>query len=182
VSAKLEPELGVTYKTAWPIANKIRNVLMADDSGQVSGDVEVDEASIDGKPRQKMNRLDAARFRERSRATVFAAVKRGGRIKATVLPSRRGPALKRQVIEWVGPASIITTDDWPAYHGLDRDFVAHSRINHSETIHVQGSTHTNTVEEFLRISSRRSRAPTAGCRTVATGLPQRVHVAQELAP
>jgi transposase-like protein len=151
VSAKqLERELGVTYKTAWRIANKIRNVLMADDhSEQLSGDVEVDEASVDGKPRQKMNRRDAARFRERSRATVFAAVERGGRIKATVLPSRRGPALKRQVIAWVDPASIIITDDWPAYHGLDVHFLAHSRINHSERIYVQGSTHTNTVEGFF---------------------------------
>jgi IS1 family transposase len=80
---------------------------------------------------------------------VFAAVERGGRIKATVLPSRRGPALKRQVIEWVDPASIIITDDWPAYHGFDRHFLAHSRINHSERIYVQGSTHTNTVEGYF---------------------------------
>jgi hypothetical protein len=44
---------------------------------------------------------------------VFAAVERGGRIKATVLPSRRGPGLKRQVIQWVEPESIIITDECP---------------------------------------------------------------------
>ncbi len=53
VSAKqLERELGVTYKTAWRMFNKIRVQLMADDSGPLSGDVEVDEASVDGKPRK----------------------------------------------------------------------------------------------------------------------------------
>jgi transposase-like protein len=161
VSAKqLERELGVTYKTAWRMFNLIRNKLMVEDGTQLSGDVEVDEASVDGKPRKPQGRnsqiavgpsrrSEAAKLRERSRATVFAAVERGGRIKATVLPSRRGPALKRQVIEWVEPESLIITDDWPAYNGLDRHFIAHSRINHSAGWYVEGSTHTNTVEGFF---------------------------------
>ena len=158
VSAKqLERELGVTYKTAWRMFNLIRNKLMADDTGPLRGDVEVDEASVDGKPRKKQGppikipnaRSDAAKLRERSRATVFAAVERGGRIKATVLPSRRGPQLQRQVIEWVEPESIIITDEWPAYNDLERHFIDHSRINHSAGWYVQGDTHTNTVEGFF---------------------------------
>jgi transposase len=161
VSAKqLERELGVTYKTAWRMFNLIRNKLMADERGLLRGDVEVDEASIDGKPRKPQGqhrylamtptrRSEAAKLRERSRATVFAAVERGGRIKATVLESRRGPALKKQVIEWVEPESIIVTDEWPAYNGLDKHFISHSRINHSAGIYVQGDTHTNTVEGFF---------------------------------
>jgi transposase len=158
ISAKqLEREIGVTYKTAWRMLNKLRTIAMADDTGPLSGDVEVDEASVDGKPKRQQGprvstattRSDAAKLRERSRATVFAAVERGGRIKATVLPSRRGPALKRQVVEWVDPSSIIITDDWPAYNGLDRRFISHSRINHSAGMYVEGSTHTNTVEGFF---------------------------------
>jgi transposase len=161
ISAKqLEREIGVTYKTAWRMLNKLRTIAMADDSGPLSGDVEVDEASVDGRPRKKQGqrelrgtvpnrRSEAAKLRERSRATVFAAVERGGRIKATVLPSRHGPGLKRQVIEWVEPTSIIITDDWGAYKGLERHFIDHSRINHSAGMYVEGSTHTNTVEGFF---------------------------------
>jgi transposase len=158
ISAKqLEREIGVTYKTAWRMLNKLRNIAMADDTGPLSGDVEVDEASVDGKPKRPQGprvstattRSDAAKLRERSRATVFAAVERGGRIKATVLPSRRGPALNKQIIEWVEPTSIIITDDWSAYNGLQRHFIDHSRINHSAGYYVEGSTHTNTVEGFF---------------------------------
>jgi len=107
VSAKqLERELGVTYKTAWRMFNLIRNKLRVEDGMPLKGDVEVDEASVDGKPKRAQGeristattRSDAAKLRERSRATVLAAVERGGRIKATVLESRRGPALKRQFI------------------------------------------------------------------------------------
>jgi transposase len=150
VSAKqLERELGVTYKTAWRMFNKIRNQLMADDGEQLSGDVEVDETSVGGKPRKPMTRSEAAVWRVHARPTVMAAVERGGRVKATVVPSRHGPHLKHQVIEWVHPESIVMTDDWAPYRGLQQDFAAHSVINHSAGRYVDGLTHTNTIEGFF---------------------------------
>ncbi|MFN8162909.1 MAG: hypothetical protein U0R26_03585 [Solirubrobacterales bacterium] len=50
ISAKqLERELGVTYKTAWRMSNKIRNELMNDEGDErLSGDAEVDETSWAG--------------------------------------------------------------------------------------------------------------------------------------
>jgi transposase len=161
VSAKqLERELGVTYKTAWRIFTLIRNKLMTEDKRPLTGYVEVDETSVEGKPRKQpgqtqqiatgpSRRSQAQKLRERSRATVFAAVERGGRIKATVLPSRRGPALHNQIVEWVEPTAIIYTDEWPAYNQLGGHFAAHSRINHSAGWYVQGDTHTNTIEGFF---------------------------------
>jgi transposase len=162
VSAKmLEREIGVSYKTAWRMLNKIRNELMVDDGEPLRGDIEADEASVDGKPKHPHGynrytappgvnrRSEAMKLREHSRATVFAAVERGGRIKATVLPSRRGPQLKAKLVEWVMPESIIITDEWPAYNGLEQHFISHSRINHSAGLYVQGDTHTNTVEGFF---------------------------------
>jgi transposase len=148
-SKQLERELGVTYKTAWRMFNKIRNVLMADDGDTLSGEVEIDEASVDRKPRKHLNPSDAARLRERSRATVFAAVERCGKTKATVLPSRRGPALHDQVVEWVEPTAIIYTDEWPAYNQLGDHFAAHSRVRHSTGEYVVGGAYTNTVEGFF---------------------------------
>ena len=52
VSAKhLERELGVTYKTAWRMANKIRTVLMDESEDEpLDGIVEMDETSVEGKP------------------------------------------------------------------------------------------------------------------------------------
>src|SRR2546430_7483051 len=57
VSAKhLERELGVTYKTAWRMFNKIRNQLMTQDGEPLSGDVEADETLYGGKFRNKDRR------------------------------------------------------------------------------------------------------------------------------
>ena len=53
ISAKqLERELGVYYKTAWRMFNRIRNELMDDDGERCRATFEVDETSWGGKPRQ----------------------------------------------------------------------------------------------------------------------------------
>ncbi len=158
VSAKqLERELGVTYKTAWRMFTLIRNKIMAPDDDPLSGDVEIDETSVDGKPRKGylkpgtayQRRSQAQKLAERSRATVFAAVERGGRVKATVLPSRRGPGLHAQAVEWIEPTAIVYTDEWPAYNQLHKDFAAHSRVRHAAGEYMLGTTHTNTIEGFF---------------------------------
>ncbi len=158
VSAKhLERELGVTYKTAWRMFNLIRNKLMAEDDEPLSGMVEIDETSVDGKPRKcqgprvpgPKRYSEANKLAERRRATVFAAVERGGRVKATVLPSRRGPGLREQAIEWVDPEAIVFTDEWPAYNQLHKHFARHSRVRHAAGEYVVGDAYTNTIEGFF---------------------------------
>jgi transposase len=157
ISAKnLERAIGVSYPTAWRMLNKIRNEVMVQDDEPLSGEVEIDEMSVDGRPRIKhsmrndpLARSKATKLRERSRATVFAAVERGGRVKATVLPSRRGPGLQAQAIEWITPESIVYTDEWPAYNQLHRHFAAHSRVRHSTGEYVVGDAYTNTIEGWF---------------------------------
>jgi len=152
ISAKqLERELGVTYKTAWRMMNKIRNELMSDsDDGPLSGDVEVDETSWGGKPRGlgKLDRVAAAQFRE-AKATVLGMVERGGRVRVRHIASRRGPALSREVIAHINPEAIIFTDDWQAYRPLRGRFLDHRIINHSAGEYVVGDIYTNTIEGFF---------------------------------
>src|SRR5688572_25741668 len=53
ISAKqLERELGVSYKTAWRMLNRIRARLMRQHDAPLSGDVEADETAWGGRPRQ----------------------------------------------------------------------------------------------------------------------------------
>jgi transposase-like protein len=132
ISAKqLEREIGVTYRTAHRMMKKIRT--------------EIDETSIGGKPRVPLTRSEAAAFRE-AKPTVLGMVERGGRIRFRVIPSRRGPALSREVRANVNPSSIIFTDDWQAYKPLRREYLDHRIINHSEGIYVRGDVYTNTIE------------------------------------
>ena len=73
ISAKqLERELGVTYKTAWRMFNKIRNQLMTQGGEQLSGEVEMDETFVGGKPREGYRRMVAARGWNMQTATGIA--------------------------------------------------------------------------------------------------------------
>jgi transposase len=147
ISAKqLEREIGVTYRTAHRMMKKIRTELMTDQGDDpLSGDVEVDETSIGGKPRVPLTRSEAAAFRE-AKPTVLGMVERGGRIRFRVIPSRRGPALSKEVRANVDPSSIIFTDDWQAYKPLRREYLDHKIINHSAGVYVRGDVYTNTIE------------------------------------
>jgi transposase len=152
ISAKqLERELGVGYKTAHRMMKKIRTELMTDEDGEMlSGDVEIDETSWGGRPRSRhKTRAEAAAFRE-AKPTVLGMVERGGKVRARIIPSRRGPALSREIRANVNPASMIFTDDWQAYKPLKYEgFLAHRYINHSAGQYVDGDTHTNTIEGFF---------------------------------
>jgi transposase-like protein len=150
ISAKqLERELGVHYKTAWRMFNKIRTELMNDEEQpQLRGEVEIDETSWGGKPRRKFkDRKELAAFRE-SKTTVLGMIERGGRVRLRVIESRRGEPLSRAVRTHVNPSAFMLTDDWPAYKPLRREY-DWAVINHSAGVYVEGDVHTNTIEGFF---------------------------------
>lgn len=152
ISAKqLERELGVHYKTAWRMFNKIRNELMAErePAPSLRGEVEVDETSWGGRPRRKFKtRQESAAFRE-AKTTVLGMVERGGRVRLRVIPSRRGEPLSDAVRANVNPEAVLYTDDWWSYRPLAREYAAHRVINHSAGSYVEGDIYTNTIEGFF---------------------------------
>lgn len=150
ISAKqLERELGVHYKTAWRMFNKIRSELMNDEGeSQLRGKVEVDETSWGGKPRRKLKtRKEVAQWVE-SRTTVLGMIERGGRVWLRVIESRRGEPLSRAVRTHLNPSAFMLTDDWIAYKPLRREY-DWATINHSAGIYVEGDIHTNSIEGFF---------------------------------
>ena len=79
---------------------------------------------------------------------MVGTVERRGKIRATVVKKRHDAI--GVVREFVLPGSMVFTDDWPGYHGLDAKGVyRHRRINHSERIYVDGVVHTQTIEGFF---------------------------------
>ena len=161
ISAKqLERELGVSYRTAWRMLNKIRNELMKQDGEPLSGDVEADETAWGGKPRQgdierfrREGETDLSgaggRWKQATKKTVFGIVERGGRVRASVVPSRGRATLHGEIVRYVLPGSTVFTDDWAPYAGIDGRGYRHHRIRHSEKVYVSGDVHTQTIEGFF---------------------------------
>lgn len=164
ISAKqLERELGVTYKTAWRMFNKIRSLLHQDDDDMLDGKVEIDETFVGGKPRRKDQVRDAdgridmsatIKKANKKQTSVFGAVERGGRVRATIVPDRTAATLGEAAKSFVLPSSTVFTDDWKAYRSIGKGYKAHHRINHSERIYVSGDVHTQTIEGFWSLVKR----------------------------
>jgi transposase-like protein len=154
ISAKhIERELGVGYKTAWRMANLIRNQLMdQDDEPPLAGDVEADETWIGGKP--KAGEIKTAQQRGRwafdRKVAVFGAIERGGgRARATVVPDSRAATLGREVRRFVSPTARLFTDSWRGYETVGKEYREHHTINHAAGEYVQGFIHTNGIEGFF---------------------------------
>jgi transposase len=166
ISAKqLERELGVAYRTAWRMLNRIRNELMKQDAEPLSGKVEADETLWGGKPRQgdvaKFKRpgetdLSGAggRWGHDKKRTVFGMVERGGRVRAMVVPSRGRATLQGEIVKHVLPGTTVFTDEWKPYLGLDGRGYTHHRIRHAEAVYVSGDIHTQTIEGFWSNTKR----------------------------
>src|SRR5574337_2095167 len=117
ISAKqMERELGVTYKTAWRMFNRIRS-LLAENIGPLGGTVEVDETYIGGK-RRYGSRKKAARAWSQEKQVVAGHAQRGGKLRAMHLPQGAANALVPLVRQHILPASLIYTDELPAYTKL----------------------------------------------------------------
>jgi len=144
ISAKqLERELGVTYKTAWRMFKQIRG-LMGEPIEQLSGEVEADETYVGGRQKGKPGRPG----KDSNKTPVVGVVERGGKVAALVTKDAKRSTLHPIIQEFVLPKSMIYTDEWKAYDGLEGKGYEHKRIYHSEKVYVMGNVHTNTIDGF----------------------------------
>lgn len=153
VSAKeLERQLGVTYKTAWRIGHKIRELMdRADLKDMLSGHVEVDEAYVGGRRPGKRGRGAAGK------TIVLGMKEREGRLRTQVIENVKKPTLRKAVLENVQPGAIVSTDELMSYGLLTGDGYTHGVVTHSKKEwayydYRQQVTHsTNSVEGFWHL-------------------------------
>lgn len=158
IAAKqLEREIGCSYKTALRMLHLIPEHLMEQDDAPLSGDVEADETFVGGKLRESDRRklraqgIANAGPASKERAVVFAAVERGGSVRATYVgKTRAAQQISTKLREFVLPGSMVFTDDWGGYDTLNKPWrYHHRRINHSARIYVDVDVHTQTIEGFF---------------------------------
>ena len=148
ISAKqIERELGVTYKTAWRMFNKIRSLLEEDD-GPFDGQVEIDQTYIGGRRRGK------GRGYRKDKAAVLGIVERNGKVMATKVDNVQARTLIPHIRRRVLPSAIVYTDEGREFAGLRRRGFNQRRINHSAEVYVRGDVHTNTIEGFWSLLKR----------------------------
>jgi transposase-like protein len=161
ISAKqLERELGVTYKCAWRMFNKIRSLMGTDETFE--GTVELDEMYVGGKAknmhRERRQRVITGRGPS-GKTPVFGMAQRKteeghGRVMAKVVQATDADTLLTHVETKVLPRSMVYTDEYAAYNKLGEKGYAHSRVAHAQEVYVIGDVHTNTIEGFWSLTKR----------------------------
>jgi transposase-like protein len=152
---QLHRTLGVTLKTAWFMAHRIRLAMTDGGAGPLMGSgggtVEVDETFIgrlEGQPKHRWG--GSTTFKN----TVLALVERGGTSRVFHVEGTTSAELIPIIRANVSPDAHLRTDEGRWYQSAGQHFASHEKVNHGVKEYVRGDIHTNTVEGYFSVFKR----------------------------
>ena len=152
-SMKLHRDFGVTQKTAWHLAHRLRKAFESE-SGLFAGPVEVDETYMGGKrknmPKSKREEL-TGRGAVGKTAVVGAKDRTTNQVRARAVESTNKATIHGFVADHTALDATVYTDDALVYETLPNP---HKAVNHSALEYVRGDVHTNGMESFWSMLKR----------------------------
>jgi transposase-like protein len=153
ISARqLHRMLGITYKSAWFMAHRIREAMKPASKtpfGAGGGTVEVDETYTGLKEGRKKAKAGWSH-----KNTVVALVERGGKLRSFHMPELRRNDMRDIVTRYIAPEAHLRTDESALYVGMAAHFASHETVNHNAEEYRRGDAYTNTIEGVFSIFKR----------------------------
>ena len=155
-SMKLHRDLGVTQKTAWHLAHRIREAWEDNDGGLFSGPVEADETYVGGKRKNKSN---AQRKAATGRGTVDMEAVVGTKdrdtneVRARHVENTDTASVAGFVATQAKIGATVYTDEGAVYNAL-KPWYDHEAVNHSAGEYVRGQATINGMESFWSMLKR----------------------------
>jgi len=158
-STQMAKELGITQKSAWFLAQRIREAWLTENDsdnsggGQLGGEVEVDETFIGGKESNK----HASKKINQGRGTVGKSIvigmkQRNGSIIAKHIDNTSKSTLQGFINQNASLGCIVYTDTHSSYKGIKG--YTHLSVNHTVGEYVRQQAHTNGIESFWALLKR----------------------------
>lgn len=168
---QLHRMLGVTYKTAWFMAHRIREAMKEDVStaGPLGGEgktVEADETYIGKRetPRKPSPQRKGRPFTKKGKGggaekrIVVGLVERGGQVRMFHLNDATASTVRDVLVRNVDRASTLYTDSSRLYTRTGEEYATHRTTNHSagEYARKEGDVvvHSNTIEGVFSVFKR----------------------------
>ncbi|MGC2523093.1 MAG: IS1595 family transposase [Stellaceae bacterium] len=149
---QLHRTLGITYKSAWFLAHRVREAMNdTGSSAPLGGEgafVEADETYVGGRARNRAYRQPAPK------KAVVSLVERSGRVRSQHVPEVNAANLRPILEAGIDKASHLRTDESGVYWKAGEKFASHRTVNHSEKEYVRGDASTNAAENFFSILKR----------------------------
>lgn len=151
-SVQLAKDLGISQKHAWHMGHRIRE-CWNQGVEEFAGPVEVDEAYIGGKERNKHKwKRRADHIGGKGKMAVEGVLDREtGCVQAAPIPDTKHSTLQGFVHDRTTPEAVVYSDGARAYDGLDR---AHESVNHGDEEYVRGKASVNGMESHWALFKR----------------------------
>lgn len=172
---QLHRTLGVTLKTAWFMAHRIREAMREGNLGPLGGAgqvVEADETYFGSKASRPEIRANTGKpYKNRgglsTKRAVLGLVERGGRVRTFHIEQATKVNVAQLVTENVRIESILMTDESRLYTGMSEVFAGHSTTTHGagEYVRYDGEAviHSNTIESYFSVFKRGMRGTYQHC-------------------
>lgn len=151
---QLHRMLGVTYKTAWFMAHRIREAMISDDDSPLGGEggiVEVDETYYGKDQLAKRSRLPIRNMNK----IVSLVDRQTGRSVSVVFTGELTSAnIAKHLYTHIDRKSRLMTDEAHFYKAPGKQFAKHESVSHARKEYARGDVTTNTVEGFFGIFKR----------------------------
>jgi transposase-like protein len=149
------------YRTAWYMCHRFRAAMQDEAFQKLAGVVEVDEAFIGGKAKNRHGGGIGGGVKkgERGRGAagkvgVIGAISRKGNVVCQVIESTDAKVLEGFVEKAVASrVSLVATDEAQGYRGVGRRR-HHESVNHSAGEYVRGEVHTANIDSFWSLIKR----------------------------
>lgn len=155
---QLHRTLGVTYKTAWFMAHRLREAMRdgslapmggIDGMPGAGGIVEADETFIGREPGVPKKRAYHHKMK------VLSLLDRdAGKVRSVVVDDIKPETLRPIIEANILKEASLFTDESSIYTKVGTTFADHQMTTHSAKEYVRGIVHTNTVEGYFSVFKR----------------------------
>ncbi len=152
-STQMARELGITQKSAWFLAQRIRETWFSSQGDSNMGpEVEMDETYVGGKNKNRHEAKKVKGSGSYGKAAVIGIRSRTGEVRAAHVSTVEKGTLHGFIGQNVALGSTVYTDGLPTYRGMQG--YTHIAVDHTISEYVREMAHTNGIESFWALLKR----------------------------